>query len=86
MAEGGSCHLPEQSCGGRQRNVFENIKKLRTYAILYENKRETTSASTTTSCIKGWALRAYIEITKVREMLYSEKQRFLEGKARLSGA
>lgn len=47
--------------------IFDNIKKKRTMAILYENKRENYLCKHNNILYKGLGIEGYIEIIKVRE-------------------
>lgn len=60
--------------------IFENIKKMRTYAILYENKRENYLCKHNNIMYKGLGVEGYIEITKVRECCIQENKDFWKGK------
>lgn len=60
--------------------IFENIKKMRTYAILYENKRENYLCKHNNIMYKGLGVEGYIEITKVRECCIQENEDFWKGK------
>ena len=60
--------------------IFENIKKMRTYAILYENKRENYLCKHNNIMYKGLGVEGYIEITKVRECCIQKNKDFWKGK------
>lgn len=60
--------------------IFENIKKMRTYAILYENKRENYLCKHNNIMYKGLGVEGYIEIMKVRECCIPEDKDFWKGK------
>lgn len=60
--------------------IFENIKKMRTYAILYENKRENYLCKHNNIMYKGLGVEGYVEITKVRECCIQENKDFWKGK------
>lgn len=60
--------------------IFENIKKMRTYAILYENKRENYLCKHNNIMYKGLGVEGYIEITKVRECCIQKDKDFWKGK------
>ena len=56
--------------------IFENIKKMRTYAILDENKRENYLCKHNNIMYKGLGVEGYIEITKVRESCIPKNKDF----------
>lgn len=60
--------------------IFENIKKMRTYAILYENKRENYLCKHNNIMYKGLGVEGYVEITKVRECCIPKNKDFWKGK------
>lgn len=60
--------------------IFENIKKMRTYAILYENKRENYLCKHNNIMYKGLGVEGHVEITKVRECCIPKNKDFWKGK------
>lgn len=62
------------------KNIFDSIVKMRTYAILYENKRENYLCKHNNIKYKGLGTEGYIEITKVRECKIEENKDFWKGK------
>lgn len=62
------------------KTIFENIVKMRTYAVLYENKRENYLCKHNNIMYKGLGVEGYIEITKVRECCIAENKGFWIGK------
>lgn len=60
--------------------VFDNIKKMRTFAVLYENKRENYLCKHNNIMYKGLGVEGYVEITKVRECCIAENKDFWRGK------
>lgn len=61
-------------------NIFESLIKMRTYAILYENKRENYLCKHNNIKYKGLGTEGYVEITKVRECKIEENKDFWKGK------
>lgn len=61
-------------------HIFNAIKKKRTMAVLYENKRENYLCKHNNIKYKGLGVEGYIEITKVRECKVSKKKEFWRGK------
>lgn len=61
-------------------HIFNAIKKKRTMAILYENKRENYLCKHNNIKYKGLGVEGYIEITKVRECKMSKNKDFWNGK------
>lgn len=61
-------------------HIFNAIKKKRTMAILYENKRENYLCKHNNIKYKGLGVEGYIEITKVRECKMSNDKDFWQGK------
>ena len=64
----------------KNRNVFDAIVKKRTYAILYENKRENYLCKHNNIMYKGLGVEGYVEITKVRECCIETDKSFWKGK------
>ena len=64
----------------KNRNVFDAIVKKRTYAILYENKRENYLCKHNNIMYKGLGVEGYVEITKVRECCIETDRSFWKGK------
>jgi phage terminase large subunit-like protein len=60
--------------------IFEDIKKKRYTAILYENKRENYLCKHNNIKYKGLGVEGYVEITKVRECVIKEDLDFWKGK------
>ncbi len=60
--------------------IFENIKNMRSAAILYENKRENYLCKHNNIMYKGLGVEGYVEITKVRECKIAENKEFWRGK------
>lgn len=61
-------------------HIFNAIKKKRTMAILYENKRENYLCKHNNIKYKGLGVEGYIEITKVRECKMSKNKDFWQDK------
>lgn len=61
-------------------HIFNAIKKKRTMAVLYENKRENYLCKHNNIKYKGLGVEGYIEITKVRECKMSKNKDFWKGK------
>ena len=61
-------------------HIFNAIKKKRTMAVLYENKRENYLCKHNNIKYKGLGVEGYIEITKVRECKVSKNKEFWRGK------
>lgn len=61
-------------------HIFNAIKKKRTMAVLYENKRENYLCKHNNIKYKGLGVEGYIEITKVRECKVSKNKDFWQGK------
>lgn len=61
-------------------HIFNAIKKKRTMAVLYENKRENYLCKHNNIKYKGLGVEGYIEITKVRECKMSKNKDFWQGK------
>lgn len=61
-------------------HIFNAIKKKRTMAVLYENKRENYLCKHNNIKYKGLGVEGYIEITKVRECKVSKNKEFWQGK------
>ena len=61
-------------------HIFNAIKKKRTMAVLYENKRENYLCKHNNIKYKGLGVEGYIEITKVRECKMSKNKDFWRGK------
>ena len=61
-------------------HIFNAIKKKRTMAVLYENKRENYLCKHNNIKYKGLGVEGYIEITKVRECKVSKNKDFWKGK------
>lgn len=61
-------------------HIFNAIKKKRTMAVLYENKRENYLCKHNNIKYKGLGVEGYIEITKVRECKMSKNKKFWKGK------
>ena len=61
-------------------NMFDNLVKMRSFAILYENKRENYLCKHNNIKYKGLGTEGYIEITKVRECRIKENKAFWRGK------
>lgn len=61
-------------------HIFNAIKKKRTMAVLYENKRENYLCKHNNIKYKGLGVEGYIEITKVRECKMSKNKEFWRGK------
>lgn len=61
-------------------HIFNAIKKKRTMAVLYENKRENYLCKHNNIKYKGLGVEGYIEITKVRECKISKNKSFWKGK------
>lgn len=62
------------------KNVFDSLLKMRTYAVLYENKRENYLCKHNNIKYKGLGVEGYVEITKVRECRIEENKDFWKGK------
>ena len=60
--------------------IFEEIKKMRTMAVLYENKRENYLCKHNNIKYKGLGVEGYIDITKVQECKQEEDLDFWIGK------
>ncbi len=60
--------------------IFDEIKKMRTMAILYENKRENYLCKHNNIKYKGLGVEGYIEITKVKLCKIEEDLNFWRGK------
>lgn len=60
--------------------IFDNIRDMRTMAILYENKRENYLCKHNNIKYKGLGVEGYIEITKIRECKRKEDLSFWRGK------
>ena len=61
-------------------HIFNAIKKKRTMAVLYENKRENYLCKHNNIKYKGLGVEGYIEITKVRECKIVKNKDFWRGK------
>lgn len=61
-------------------HIFNAIKKKRTMAVLYENKRENYLCKHNNIKYKGLGVEGYIEITKVRECKMSKNKDFWQDK------
>lgn len=61
-------------------HIFNAIRKKRTMAVLYENKRENYLCKHNNIKYKGLGVEGYIEITKVRECKVSKNKEFWQGK------
>jgi len=61
--------------------VFEELKRLRSLAVLYENKRENYLCKHCNIKYKGLGVEGYVEITKVKECRRAEDLDFWRGKA-----
>lgn len=61
-------------------HIFNAIKKKRTMAVLYENKRENYLCKHNNIKYKGLGVEGYIEITKVRECKVGKNKDFWKGK------
>lgn len=61
-------------------SIFENIRKKRTLAIMYENKRENYLCKHNNIRYKGLGTEGFVEITKVRECKTAENLAFWRGK------
>lgn len=64
----------------KNQNVFQNIKNMRTMAVLYENKRENYLCKHNNIKYKGLGVEGYVEITKVRECRRKEDLNFWKGR------
>lgn len=62
-------------------NVFNEIKKKRNLAVIYENKRENFLCKHLNIMYKGLGTEGYIDITKVRSCKVKEDLKFWRGKA-----
>lgn len=62
------------------KNVFESIKTMRSYAVLYENKRENYLCKHNNIMYKGLGVEGYVEITKVKECCITIDRKFWKGK------
>jgi len=62
------------------KNIFDSIVKMRTYAVLYDNKRENYLCKHNNIKYKGLGTEGYVEITKVRECKIEENKDFWKGK------
>lgn len=60
--------------------VFENIKKMRTLAVLYENKRENYLCKHNNIKYQGLGTEGYVEISKVRACRIPGNPHFWRGK------
>lgn len=60
--------------------IFDEIKKMRTMAVLYENKRENYLCKHNNIKYKGLGVEGYIEVTKVQECKQEEDLDFWKGK------
>ncbi len=60
--------------------IFDEIKKMRTMAIMYENKRENYLCKHNNIKYKGLGVEGYVEITKVRMCKVKEDLEFWNGK------
>lgn len=60
--------------------IFDEIKKMRTMAILYENKRENYLCKHNNIKYKGLGVEGYIDIAKVKECRKDEDVEFWSGK------
>lgn len=61
-------------------HIFNAIKKKRTMAVLYENKRENYLCKHNNIKYKGLGVEGYIEITKVKQCKMSKSKEFWRGK------
>lgn len=61
-------------------NIFEEIKKKRAIAVLYENKRENYLCKHNNILYKGLGVEGYIDIQKVKECVWVENDDFWRGK------
>lgn len=61
-------------------HIFNSIKKMRTTAILYENKRENYLCKHNNIKYKGLGVEGYVEITKLRQCKIVEDLAFWRGK------
>lgn len=61
-------------------NIFEEIKKKRAIAVLYENKRENYLCKHNNILYKGLGVEGYIEILKVKECVIEDDINFWKGK------
>lgn len=61
-------------------HIFNAIKKKRTMAVLYENKRENYLCKHNNIKYKGLGVEGYIEITKVKECKIKRNKDFWKGK------
>lgn len=61
-------------------NIFEEIKKKRAIAVLYENKRENYLCKHNNILYKGLGVEGYIDIQKVKECVWVEDNDFWRGK------
>ena len=61
-------------------HVFEEIKKLRAKAVMYENKRENYLCKHNNIKYKGLGIEGYVEITKVQDCVKPEDIEFWKGK------
>lgn len=60
--------------------IFDELKRLRSVAVLYENKRENYLCKHNNIKYKGLGVEGYVEITKVRECRQVENLEFWRGK------
>ncbi|MBE6021669.1 MAG: terminase [Cellulosilyticum sp.] len=60
--------------------IFDEIKKMRTMAVLYENKRENYLCKHNNIKYKGLGVEGYIDIAKVQECKIEEDLNFWKGK------
>lgn len=61
-------------------HIFREIKKLRTMAVLYENRRENYLCKHNNIKYKGLGVEGYIEITSVKACKTAEPKNFWSGK------
>ena len=60
--------------------IFNELKKMRALAVLYENKRENYLCKHNNIKYKGLGVEGFIDITKVKECVISENLEFWKGK------
>lgn len=60
--------------------IFDELKRLRSLAVLYENKRENFLCKHCNIKYKGLGVEGYVEITKVQECRWQEDPEFWQGK------
>lgn len=61
-------------------NIFKSVKKLRTAAVLYENKRENYLCKHCNIKFKGLGVEGYVDILSVRSCMEKIKKDFWRGK------